>query len=176
VIQIDGSQGEGGGQILRCALALGAICGTPVHIRSIRAGRRTPGLQAQHLTAVTALAQICGAQIEGASLGSQVLTFIPGEIRPGEYEFDIGTAGSVSLVLQAILLPLATAERPSRVTLTGGTHVPWSPPTDYLREVLFPVLARMGLHAVLEVERWGFFPRGGGRIALEVMGGSALFP
>ena len=174
MIQIDGGQGEGGGQVLRAALTLGVICGTPVHIRGIRARRKVPGLQAQHLTAVKALVEICGAEAEGASLGSQVLMFTPGRIRPGEYDFDIGTAGSVSLVLQAILLPLATSGGASRVRVTGGTHVPWSPPTDYLQEVLFPTLARMGVQARLEVERWGFFPRGGGRICVEIAGRAAL--
>ena len=174
MIQIDGGQGEGGGQVLRAALTLCVICGTSVHIRGIRARRKAPGLQAQHLTAVKALVEICGAVAEGASLGSQVLMFTPGRIRPGEYDFDIGTAGSVSLVLQAILLPLATSGGASRVRVTGGTHVPWSPPTDYLQEVLFPALARMGVQARLEVERWGFFPRGGGRICVEIAGRAAL--
>jgi RNA 3'-terminal phosphate cyclase (ATP) len=174
VIQIDGEQGEGGGQVLRAALALGVICGAPVHIRGIRARRKVPGLQAQHLTAVKALVEICGAEAEGASLGSQTLIFTPGRIRPGEYDFDIGTAGSVSLVLQAILLPLAMSDGASRVRVSGGTHVPWSPPTDYLQEVLFPALARMGVQAKLEVERWGFFPRGGGRICMEIAGRAAL--
>lgn len=174
MIQIDGGEGEGGGQVLRAALTLGAICGTPVQIRGIRARRKVPGLQAQHLTAVRALVEICGAEAEGASLGSQVLMFTPGRIRPGEYDFDIGTAGSVALVLQAILLPLATSDGASRVRVTGGTHVPWSPPTDYLQEVLFPALARMGVQARLEVERWGFFPRGGGRICVEIAGRAAL--
>jgi RNA 3'-terminal phosphate cyclase (ATP) len=174
MIRIDGAQGEGGGQVLRCALTLGAICGTPVHIRGIRARRKVPGLQAQHLTAVRALVEICGAEAEGAVLGSQELTFTPGRIRPGEYDFEIGTAGSVSLVLQAILLPLAMSDGASRVTVTGGTHVPWSPPTDYLQKVLFPALARMGVQARLDVERWGFFPRGGGRVRLEIEGSAAL--
>jgi RNA 3'-terminal phosphate cyclase (ATP) len=174
VIQIDGGQGEGGGQVLRTALTLGVIRGTPVQIRGIRARRKAPGLQAQHLAAVKALVEICGAEAEGVSLDSQTLMFTPGRIRPGEYDFDIGTAGSVSLVLQAILLPLATSGGTSRVWVTGGTHVPWSPPTDYLQEVLFPALARMGVQARLEVERWGFFPRGGGRICVEIAGRAAL--
>ena len=117
VLTIDGSQGEGGGQVLRTALALSAIRGVPVEIHSIRARRRNPGLQAQHLTAVTALAKISGAQVEGASIGSQRVVFAPGSVRPGEYHFDVGTAGSTALVLQAILLPLALAGGPSRIML-----------------------------------------------------------
>ncbi len=175
-IQIDGAQGEGGGQVLRTALALSAIRGVPVEIHSIRAGRRNPGLQAQHLTAVTALAQVCGALVEGAHLGSQRVTFVPEAVRSGEYRFDVGTAGSTALVLQAILLPLAVASGSSRVTLTGGTHVPWSPPADYVREVLLPVLAGMGVSARLALRRWGFYPKGGGEVVVEVDGGAKLCP
>jgi RNA 3'-terminal phosphate cyclase (ATP) len=176
VISIDGAQGEGGGQILRTSLALSAIRGMPVEIRAIRARREKPGLQAQHLTAVSALREICGAKVEGAALGSQQLTFAPSRIRPGDYRFDVGTAGSTTLVLQAVLLPLALASGPSRVTLTGGTHVPWSPPADYVREVLFPALAAMGVRARLEDQGWGFYPKGGGSIVVEVDGGAMLRP
>lgn len=176
MITIDGAQGEGGGHILRTALALSAIRGMPIEIRAIRARREKPGLQAQHLTAVSALREICGAEVECAALGSQQLRFAPGGIRPGEYRFDVGTAGSTALVLQAILLPLAIAPGPSRVTLTGGTHVPWSPPADYVQEVLCPALAAMGIRARLEVRGWGFYPKGGGRIVLEVEGGAMLRP
>ncbi|HSB72219.1 MAG TPA: RNA 3'-terminal phosphate cyclase, partial [Candidatus Methylomirabilis sp.] len=176
MLTIDGAQGEGGGQILRSALALSAIGGWPVEIRAIRARREKPGLQAQHLTAVAALREICGAEVGGAALGSQQLRFVPGGVRPGEYRLDVGTAGSTSLVLQAILLPLALAPGPSRVTLTGGTHVPWSPTVDYLREVLCPALAAMGVRAHLEVQRHGFYPKGGGRVVVEVEGGTTLRP
>lgn len=170
MIRIDADQGEGGGQALRIALTLSALRGVPVELRGIRARRKTPGLQAQHLTAVTALAAICGAETTGTALGSQELTFAPGPIRPGTYRFDIGTAGSIPLVLQAILLPLALAHGPSRVTLTGGTHVPWSPPAHYVRDILFPQLERIGIQARLEIGRWGFYPRGGGRITVDVAG------
>ena len=174
MLRVDGAQGEGGGQVLRTALALSAIRGHPVEVHSIRTRRKTPGLQAQHLTAVTALAQICGAHVEGASLGSQRVLFTPGAIRPDEFHFDVGTAGSTALVLQAILLPLALAGGSSRIRLTGGTHVPWSPPADYLRDVCFPVLAGMGIAARLRVDRWGFYPKGGGRVIVEVEGGADL--
>lgn len=176
MVRIDADQGEGGGQVLRTTLALSAVRGIPVEVQRIRARRKTPGLQAQHLTAVTALAAICGAVVTGAALGSQELRFVPGAIRPGTYHFDIGTAGSIPLVLQAVLLPLALASGPSRLTLTGGTHVPWSPPADYVREILFPCLARVGVHARLEIGRWGFYPRGGGRIVVEIAGAAALSP
>ncbi len=174
--KIDGGQGEGGGQVLRTALALSAIRGVPIEIHSIRARRKNPGLQAQHLTAVSALAEICGAQVEGATLGSQRVHFAPGAVRPGEYRFDVGTAGSTALVLQAILLPLAFARGASRIVLTGGTHVPWSPPIHYVREVWFPVLAEMGLSARLELLRWGLYPKGGGRVSVEIEGGVDLRP
>jgi len=174
ILRVDGAQGEGGGQLLRTALALSAVRGVPVEVHSIRARRKKPGLQAQHLTAVAALVQICRAQVEGASLGSQRVLFSPGAVQPGEYRFDVGTAGSTALVLQAILLPLALAPGPSRVTITGGTHVPWSPPVDYLQHVVLPVLAGMGVTARLRVDRWGFYPQGGGRVVVEVEGGADL--
>jgi len=174
MLRVDGAQGEGGGQLLRTALALSAVRGVPVEVHSIRARRKTPGLQAQHLTALTALVQICRARVEGASLGSQRVLFSPGAVQPGEYRFDVGTAGSTGLVLQAILLPLALAPGPSRVTITGGTHVPWSPPADYLQRVYLPVLAGMGVTARLRVDRWGFYPRGGGRVVVEVNGDADL--
>ncbi len=174
--KIDGGQGEGGGQVLRTALALSAIRGVPVEIHSIRARRRNPGLQAQHLTVVNALARICGAKVEGAALGSPRVHFAPGTIRAGEYDFDVGTAGSTALVLQAILLPLALTDGPSRVVLTGGTHVPWSPPVHYVREVWLPVLADMELSVTLELLRWGFYPKGGGRVHVAIEGGTTLRP
>jgi RNA 3'-terminal phosphate cyclase (ATP) len=174
VLRVDGALGEGGGQVLRTALALSAIRGIPMEVHSIRARRKNPGLQPQHLTALTALGEISGAKTEGAFLGSERVLFSPGPIRSGEYRFDVGTAGSTALVLQAILLPLAMASGPSRIVLTGGTHVPWSPPPDYLREVLLPVLEQMGVRARLEVSRWGFYPKGGGRIVVEIGGGADL--
>jgi RNA 3'-terminal phosphate cyclase (ATP) len=174
--RIDGAQGEGGGQVLRTALALSAIRAIPVEIHSIRARRRTPGLQPQHLTAVAALQRICDATVDGARSGAQRLTFSPQTLRSGEYRFDVGTAGSVGLVLQAILIPLAFVPGPSRVTLTGGTHVPWSPPVEYLVHVLLPTLAAMGIETSLSVERWGFYPRGGGQVVVTVGGAAVLSP
>ncbi len=176
LVRIDGALGEGGGQILRTALALAALKGIPVTVHSIRAGRRKPGLQAQHLTAVTTLQEICRASVEGAHIGSTELTFSPGPIRAGEYRCAVGTAGSTALVLQAILCPLALAEGPSRVTLAGGTHVPWSPPIDYIAAVLLPVLEMAGVEARVRLVRWGLYPRGGGEVVLEVKGGAQLRP
>ena len=181
---LDGSYGEGGGQILRTALTLSAITGQPMHIERIRAGRKNPGLQPQHLTAVRAASAICGAQLEGDEPGSQALTFIPGSpARPGEYVFDVaeaargGSAGSVGLVLQTVLLPLALQQEKSHLTLRGGTHVPWAPSVFYLNHVFLPVMTRMGLQVQIELVQWGFYPAGGGEIQVQIKGkGTVLHP
>ncbi|HNS52357.1 MAG TPA: RNA 3'-terminal phosphate cyclase [Anaerolineae bacterium] len=180
-MEIDGSQGEGGGQILRTALALAALTGEPLEVRRIRAGRRKPGLQPQHLTAVRAAAKICSARVEGDILDSQEIAFAPqSPPRPGTYVFDVqqaakgGSAGATSLVLQAVLLPLALAGGPSQITLRGGTHVAWSPPYDYLKHVLLPMLARMGIRGTAQIERWGWYPLGGGEIKVSLAGEGAL--
>jgi len=167
-IKIDGSYGEGGGQILRTALSLSAILKRPTIIYNIRAGRRNPGLQPQHLKGVEALAKVTNAEVEGLKIGSERVIFIPKEICPGDYRFDVGTAGSVSLVLQALLLPLCLSHQKSRLTLVGGTHVPWSPPYHYLTEVLFPTLHLMGTHIKGRIERWGWYPKGGGVVEVEI--------
>lgn len=173
-VKIDGSYGEGGGQILRTALALSAILEKPVEVVNIRAGRRNPGLQAQHLTAVKAVAQLSGARLTGAELGSLTLRFLPGPLRGADYFFEVGTAGAVSLVFQAIALPMAFANGPCRVTIRGGTHVPWSPPFHYLDGVFLPAALRMGLHTSLKLLRWGFYPRGGGEVLVEAQPSSHL--
>ncbi len=182
VIEIDGSYGEGGGQVLRTALALSAITGQPVRIERIRAGRRNPGLAPQHLTGVLALAEICGAEARGAAIGSTELLFQPrSKPRPGTYVFDVadaagrGSAGSVTLLLQTLLLPLALVEGGSRLTLKGGTHVPWSPPFDYLAHVYLPMMARMGVKADCRLDAWGFYPIGGGQITADVYGKRRTF-
>ena len=167
-IELDGSYGEGGGQILRTALALSAILRKPIIVHRIRAGRKNPGLQAQHLQAVQALARITEAQAEGVELGSQKITFSPKKILHGDYQSEVRTAGSVTLLLQAILLPLCAAEGSSRVILTGGTHVPWSPPFHYLSDVLLPTLRLFGVSLEAAIDKWGFYPRGGGRIQLKI--------
>src|ERR1700678_2402400 len=132
MIPIDGSIGEGGGQILRTALALAMITGQPFRITNIRAGREKPGLLRQHLTAVNAAAEICTAAVQSAAISSRELSFIPGKIRPGDYSFSIGSAGSTTLVLQTILPALLTAAGPSTIQLEGGTHNPHAPPIDFL--------------------------------------------
>jgi len=174
---IDGSYGEGGGQIVRTALALAAVTGRPVRIEKIRAGRKTPGLAAQHLTSVRALAEMCRARVAGDELGSQTLIFTPGgPPQPGDYVFDVsqardgGSAGSTTLVLQTVLLPLALAGGDSTVVIRGGTHVAWSPPFDYVRHVWLPMVAQMGVDAGLELVKWGWYPVGQGEIRASIKG------
>jgi RNA 3'-terminal phosphate cyclase (ATP) len=177
VLTIDGSYGEGGGQVLRTSLALSAITGQPVCIEKVRAGRRKPGLRPQHLTGVRAMAKICSARVQGGKLGAQEVTFAPQtEPRAGTYTFDVaqaakgGSAGSVSLLLHTVLLPLALAPGTSQLTLRGGTHVAWSPPLDYLKRVYLPTLARMGVRAKVNVKKWGWYPIGGGEVAVKIEG------
>jgi RNA 3'-terminal phosphate cyclase (ATP) len=177
LLYIDGSYGEGGGQILRSALTLSALTGRAFCLENIRARRRNPGLAAQHLTAVQSAAEICAARVEGASLGSARLEFAPREpVRAGRYTFDVaavrqgGSAGSTLLVVQTLLLPLALAPGDSHLTLHGGTHVSFSPPFDYVEEVWLPMLARMGFQAEIELRRCGWYPVGRGEIHLRVRG------
>jgi len=160
---IDGSQGEGGGQILRTALSLAMLTGTPFTLENIRAKRRKPGLLRQHLTCVKAAQQISGAKVRGGELGSRSLTFESGPIRSGAYEFAIGSAGSTSLVFQTILPALLAADGPSTVKLSGGTHNPSAPSFDYLERAFLPLLARMGANVEAKLLSHGFYPAGGGR-------------
>lgn len=166
MLTIDGSQGEGGGQILRSSVALSAITGTPVRIQNIRAGRKKPGLKRQHATAVNAAAQACGAEVEGGDPGSHELTFRPGPIVGGDYQFSMGTAGSTMLVFQTLLPILLNADVPSTVFLDGGTHNPFAPPFDFLQRVYLPQLAKMGATVDADLVRHGFYPAGGGRVRL----------
>lgn len=169
LLTLDGSTGEGGGQILRTALSLAAVLGRPVRIVNIRGGRKPPGLRPQHVQAVKAAAALCNARLEGAKEHSRELLFEPQTPpQPGTYRFDIPTAGAATLVLQTVWLPLAHAGAPSRVVVTGGTHVSWSPPFDYLAHVYSPAVAPLGYSGRLQLHRWGFYPKGGGEIALEV--------
>jgi RNA 3'-terminal phosphate cyclase (ATP) len=181
MIQIDGAYGEGGGQVLRTALSLAIITNQPIRIARIRAGRKQPGLAAQHLTAVRAAAAICQAQVRGDELGSMTLEFIPGgSAQAGRYTFDVteaqkgGSAGAVTLVLQTILLPLALTSGNSEVTLRGGTHVSFSPSLTYIQQVYLPMLNRMGVQAEVRLGAWGWYPQGGGEVELRVRGGSKL--
>lgn len=168
MLTIDGSFGEGGGQILRTALALSLVTGRPIRMERIRAGRKKPGLQRQHLTAVRAAAEISQAEVHGAALGSQRLTFVPREIRPGQYRFNTGGAGSTTLVLQTILPALWTAEGSSELMLEGGTHNPWAPPADFLRKSFLPLVNRMGPRIEVDLQRHGFYPAGGGLLTVSI--------
>lgn len=176
MISIDGARGEGGGQILRTALTMSAITGQPFHIRNIRGQRSRPGLMAQHLQAVAATAAVAAARVQGAALGAPELTFEPGSLGAGNHKFDIGTAGAVTLVAQAVVLPLSFAATASHVAICGGTHVPWSPCYHYLAWHWLHFLERSGFRIHVALERVGFYPRGGGRITLDVEPAGTLSP
>jgi len=175
MLTIDGSYGEGGGQVVRTCLSLSAITGTHIRLPNIRAGRKKPGLAAQHLTCVRAAAQVCRAEVRGDDFGSQELEFHPGAPRCGEYVLDVSdvrpSAGSVNLILQTVLPVLARCDGQSRVTLRGGTHVSWSPTYDYIAEVFLPAARRLGVRADVELTKAGYYPRGGGEQTLHVEGG-----
>ena len=168
LIHIDGSQGEGGGQIVRSALALSMVTGRGFTVDRVRAGREKPGLMRQHLTAVRAAKEICGAEVSGDAIGSSALTFQPGPVVHGEYHFAVGTAGSATLVLQTVLPPLLIADGPSRLVLEGGTHNPWAPPFDFLQRAYLPLVNRMGPRVTATLERHGFYPAGGGRFVVTI--------
>ena len=176
MIEIDGSEGEGGGQVLRSALSLSMITGRPFRIAAIRAGRERPGLMRQHLTAVRAAREISDAEVSGAEVGSTELIFKPGAVRAGDYAFTIGTAGSTTLVAQTVLPALMLADGPSMVTLDGGTHAMKAPPFDYLDRCYLPILRRMGVEAAVRLLRPGFYPAGGGTMTLEVAGSTTPSP
>jgi RNA 3'-terminal phosphate cyclase (ATP) len=167
-VTIDGSMGEGGGQILRSSLALSLVTGRPLAIERIRAGRPKPGLLRQHLTAVRAAAAIGGATVTGDELGSTALTFAPGAVRGGDYTFNVGSAGSTTLVLQTVLPALLGAPAASRLTIEGGTHNLAAPPFDFLAAAFVPLLRRMGVGLELTLEAPGFYPAGGGRIVATI--------
>jgi RNA 3'-terminal phosphate cyclase (ATP) len=164
MIELDGSHGEGGGQILRTALALAMCTGTPLRIERIRAKRPKPGLMRQHLTCVLAAQEVCGATVVGAELGAQTLEFRPGRVHAGDYRFAVGTAGSCTLVLQTVLPPLMLADAPSRLHLSGGTHNPMAPPFHFLQRSFAPLMRRAGAKLDLTLRRHGFYPAGGGEI------------
>lgn len=167
-IEIDGSLGEGGGQILRTALSLSCITGHSLKLFNIRKGRKRPGLMPQHVTCVSAAASICHAGVSGNEKGSSELTFVPDRIMPGDYTFDIQTAGSCSLVFQTLLPPLILSGKTSDITIKGGTHVPFSPTYDYISDVFLPMLSRIGIKTESSIERYGFYPKGGGEVSFRI--------
>ncbi len=168
MLTIDGSRGEGGGQLLRSALSLSMVTGRPVRIEQIRAGRRKPGLMRQHLACVRAAQAICGAKVVGDSAGSSCVEFRPGPIRAGSYRFVIGSAGSTMLLLQTILPALLLAEAPSSLELEGGTHNDMAPSSDFIALSFLPLLRQMGAEVTLELKRHGFYPAGGGQLQVQV--------
>ncbi len=168
MIELNGATGEGGGQILRTALTLSMITGQPFRITNIRANRSKPGLMRQHLVAVQAAAQVSAAVVSDAQVGSTTLVFSPGRIKGGDYRFAIGTAGSCTLVLQAVMLALLYADGPSTVRIAGGTHNPMAPPVQFLQRAYCPLLAAMGAQVDIELERFGFYPAGGGEVLAHI--------
>ena len=175
MVEIDG--GEGGGQILRTAVALAAVGGRALRVTNIRGARPKPGLQPQHLLAVKSVAESCGGQVGGAQIGSREIEFAPGALRAmGDWSLDVGTAGSVMLLLQSLLPCLALAPGPSRLRLTGGTNNPWAPPFEYFARVFLPAVREMGVRAEARLERRGFYPRGGGVVEIAVQAPARLQP
>ncbi|MCX6778226.1 MAG: RNA 3'-terminal phosphate cyclase [Candidatus Micrarchaeota archaeon] len=169
MIEIDGSSGgSGGGQLLRTSLSLSMITKKAFRMTNIRAGRPNPGLAAQHLTALLAAAKVCGARIGGAGLGSVEIEFEPGEVKAGAYSFDVGTAGSASLVAQTLLPALCLAGGRSEIRITGGTHVEWSPAYHYLERVFIPFVSGFGVRCTAKLEKFGWYPAGGGVIRLAI--------
>ena len=168
MITIDGSEGEGGGQVVRNALALSLVTGQPFRIINIRGERKKPGLMRQHLTAVEAACAIGSAACEGGAIGASEICFQPGKVQAGEYRFAVGTAGSTNLVLQTVLMPLLLADGPSRLVLEGGTHNMQAPPFDFIERVFLPVINRMGPRVEAVLVRHGFYPRGGGRVEIDI--------
>jgi len=173
-LNIDGSQGEGGGQVLRSSLALSLVTGTPLAIDNIRAGRKKPGLMRQHLTAVAAAAEVGRADVEGAAIGSKRLRFRPGQVEPGNYTFSVGTAGSATLVLQTVLPALMLVEGESNLTLEGGTHNPLAPPLDFLDKAYLPLVNRLGPRIEVRLIVPGFYPAGGGKFSVRIQPAGTL--
>jgi RNA 3'-terminal phosphate cyclase (ATP) len=171
MLHIDGARGEGGGQVLRTALGLSLVTGTPFHIASIRGGRAKPGLLRQHLACVRAAAAVGAAEVEGDTLGGSAVTFRPRGLRGGEHHVAVGSAGSALLVIQCVLPALLAADEPSRLVVEGGTHNASAPPFDFVARVFAPLLSRMGANVAIRLERHGFYPAGGGRVVVEVVPG-----
>ena len=172
MVELDGAYGEGGGQILRTGLALSSILKVPARVVNIRANRKNPGLKPQHVTCVRALATLSDAAVDGAEINSMEVVFEPKELRSGEFSFNVAdmkaSAGSVTLILQALLPPLLFGPGKSRVTIRGGTHVEWSPPVHYILHVFLPAVQKMGVHVRMTLNRWGWYPKGKGAVAIDV--------
>lgn len=167
-IKIDGSYGEGGGAILRNAVAFSALTSKSIHINNIRANRPKSGLMPQHLNAVNAVAQLSGAECSKLNIGSDELIFKPGNIEGGKFEIDIKTAGSITLVLQAFMIPAVFADSPVEIMIKGGTDVRWSPSVDYLQNITLKILKKMGYTAKMDIIRRGHYPRGGGIVNVKI--------
>ncbi len=176
MIEIDGSYGEGGGSVLRIATALSAVTSKPVHITNIRSGRPNPGLMAQHMNAVKAVADLSDASVKGLQVGSTEISFIPKSLSGGIYTIDIGTAGSISLILQAFMIPAAFSDGPVKIRIIGGTDIRWAPSVDYVENVKLPILRLMGYDAHINIIQRGYYPRGGGILEVEVEPISKLKP
>jgi RNA 3'-terminal phosphate cyclase (ATP) len=176
VVEIDGSLGEGGGQVLRTAISLAALHSRPLHIVNIRAGRARPGLKRQHLTCLRAVAELCGGRLEGDKANSSEIRFQPGPVKAGDYHFSVGTAGSALLVFQTVIWPLLFADGNSRVVFEGGTHNPMAPSFDFIERCFVPIIRRMGAEVELTLEKRGFMPAGGGRVVAEIQGTRSLSP
>jgi len=168
MIEIDGSRGEGGGQILRTSIAMAAVTCEPVRIRNIRVNRPNPGLAPSHVTSIEAVARLCDGEVDNLYQGSKEITFKPGRLTGGRFELDVGTAGSISLVLQSCLIPASLSKSRVVMEIMGGTDVKWSPPIDYMRLVHMPMLNMFGPSCDIEVLTRGFYPEGGGEVRVEV--------
>jgi RNA 3'-phosphate cyclase len=169
MIEIDGSYGEGGGALLRVSTALSALTGNSIHIKNIRAGRPQPGLMPQHLNAILALQKLSKAEVNGLTIGSEQISFIPDVLQEGEFQVEVGTAGSITLILQAFMIPAGFAPGPVKICLTGGTDVRWAPPVNYLQNVTLPVLRSIGHQIDLKLLKRGYYPQGGGKLQADIL-------
>lgn len=175
-MEIDGSYGEGGGQILRNAVALSTLTKKSVKITNIRANRPNPGIKPQHYVSIKSIQELCNAEITGLEIGSSTLTFMPRDFKSGKYKFDIGTAGSITLVFQVCILASLKSEAPITIQLTGGSDVRWSPSWDYFEHIFLPLLKKMGLSVKAQLIRRGYYPKGGGEAELTIDPCNVLYP